>query len=418
MTTTHWFIARRIDARAPQTPGFAELCRQFLSCKNPPWVGCSERKFFFKLAFIHTINHKTPVKHTVLSASSACRPSSPPWSFCLGFLPWLLIVLFHGIAVAGPRGWTDVQGRTIEAEIIRATDQDVVVKLRDKEVTIPLAKLSEDDQNFVKDWLAENKDNDSSAEAGGPGSADRLRFDGKTLETGGKMNLFEYPYTPEQLKLHAKFKPEPKDTGWKLAISVPDDFDPTKPQRIFIANAAVNNDAQRLAGNVGVFNMYSTACATSGWVCIAYDTNLGRSSHSGDLASALGKLAGEWPDFPKWQFAVGGFSGGAKACFQPLAYLIKRDHNAVGAYLGGCNSVNNCAHWRGAYKAPKAGYRKVKAFASTGKDDNLVPQASAERIVEDLKGEGIRNTRSEFFEGGHTFYKPHFEEALKWFAEQ
>jgi hypothetical protein len=332
-------------------------------------------------------------------------------------MSWMLILLLHGITAAAPRTWTDVQGRTIEAEIVSASDQDVVVNHRDKDVTIPLARLSDQDRDFVKNWLAQKEESTSSDEAKEPSGADRLRFDGRTLVTGGKMNLFTYPYTPEQLERHSKFKSKPQDTSWKLAISVPDDFDPTKPQRIFIANTPVNNDAQRLSGNIGVFNAYSPACAASGWVCIAYDTNLGRSSHNGDLALSLRKIFTEWPGSKSWQFAVGGFSGGAKASFQPLAYLIANDYNAIGVFLGGCNSVGNCKIWREEYKAPKTGYRKLKAFLSTGKSDNLVPKSSIENVLRGLKDEGIRNTRSELFDGGHTLNKSHIEDALKWFAE-
>lgn len=333
-------------------------------------------------------------------------------SLMLAALLWFTPVATN----AETRTWTDVQGRKIEAELIRASDTEVVVKLRGKEVSIPLAKLSEEDREYVDEWLEENADGGDGPD-NGDGGADRLLFDGKTLKTGGELNLFEYEYDEEDRVILSKLKPSPKDTGWKLAIAVPDDFDPTKPQRVFVANTAVNNDEQRLAGNVGVFGMYAPACAASGWICIAYDTSLGRAEHNHDLISAMQKLAEEWPQFRTWEFAVGGFSGGAKACFDPLAFLVKNDYKTVGAFLGGCNDGSFCERAKERYNARSSGFRTVKAFISTGDNDNLVSEDHVEKLINAIKTGGIREIRSEFFEGGHQLHRIHFEEALKWFSE-
>ncbi|MCU0794446.1 MAG: hypothetical protein MUF31_00775 [Akkermansiaceae bacterium] len=324
-----------------------------------------------------------------------------------GALSWVLGAPLDG------RTWTDVQGRKMDAEMVRASESAVVVMLRGKEVTIPLEKLSDEDREFVAEWLEEHGDE----AAGGDAEEDPLMFDGKLLKAGGAMNLFEYEYTDEDREIMSKLKSEPKDTGWKVAIAVPEGFDASKPQRVFVACAAVNNDQQRLAGNVGVFGMYAPVCAEAGWVCIAYDTNLGRSTHNTDLFLAMAKLKAEWPQFSSWEFAVGGFSGGAKACFDPLGYLVSKNFHAVGAFLAGCNDGTNCELGKERHRARTKGYREVKTFISTGETDNLVSKTHVEQVIDAVKDGGIREIRSEFFKGGHQFHRPHFEEALKWFSE-
>ncbi|MGJ8672878.1 hypothetical protein [Rubritalea sp.] len=68
----------------------------------------------------------------------------------------------HSIAVTiflfsqvNARTWTDVKGRSLEAELINKTDTTVTVLLKGKETEIPLTKLSKQDQEFVKGWEAE-----------------------------------------------------------------------------------------------------------------------------------------------------------------------------------------------------------------------------------------------------------------------
>lgn len=331
----------------------------------------------------------------------------------------LIVLLCAGVCQA--RTWTDVQGRTIEAEIVSADDTNVTVDRGGKEVRLALARLSEADQAFVSEWLEGGgkavavKKQDSGAEPAPAPIGGTPQFDGKPLVPGGTMNVYEYPYSAEtQEKVTKKFKAA--DTGYKLAIAVPADFDPSKPQRVFIPSCAVNNDDQARAGNFGAFNMYAPTCIANGWVCIAYDSSIGRSSHNTDLYMAYDKLKSVWPGITGWSFAVGGFSGGAKGCFDPCGFLLKADCKVSGAFLAGCNE-DWSAKSKDRYKAPSSGYRKIKVFTSTGKSDNLVSAAHQKMVQDSLKGNGLRSQRNETFDGGHQFHAPHFDAALKWFAE-
>jgi predicted esterase len=117
-----------------------------------------------------------------------------------------------------------------------------------------------------------------------------------------------------------------------------------------------------------------------------------------------------------WEFAVGGFSGGAKGCFFPCATLIREKYKVVGAFMGGCNE-DFSERARKELKAPGAGYRTLRAFISSGKQDTIASVSQSANVKKSLKDNGIRDSRMGIHEGGHSLYQPHFAEALKWFAE-
>jgi hypothetical protein len=311
------------------------------------------------------------------------------------------------------RTWTDKDGRSMEAEIVGADGLQVTVNKGGKEFKMPLDRLSDKDREYVKEWLEEQEDkaDDKEEEAPGGAAAGQLTFDGKPLVAGGKTNLFQYDYSPEQLENTKKLKG--KDTGYKIALALPADFNPAKPQKVFVVSTAVNDAKQGLAGNVGMMGFFGKQCAANGWVCLAYDTNLGRQDHDGDLMAALEKINAQWPQFKTWDFAVGGFSGGAKACFFPCAYLLKHDYKVVGAFLAGCNEDRSGAG-QATYRVPKSAYKNVKVFLGnpTYKADYAPPVAAS------LKKNGMSKIRAEVHQGKNSLDYGQFAVALKWFAGQ
>ena len=74
------------------------------------------------------------------------------------------------------RGFTSKKtGKTIEAEIVSATGDKVVIRREDgKQFTVPVKTLSEDDQKFIAQWKEDN-----------PNVNFRYRFDKKRLEKVG-----------------------------------------------------------------------------------------------------------------------------------------------------------------------------------------------------------------------------------------
>jgi len=335
------------------------------------------------------------------------------------------ILCFHGNVSA--RKWTDTLGRTIEAEIVRADADSVTVLTGGREVKIPRAKLSEEDQRFCDEWL----ENGGKAEEEGAGpekggreamrpqdgaTKGEAQFDGKPLVTGGKVNVFSYDYEPEALDA-AKKALKDGETGFRIGIAVPADFDPSKPQRVFIANTAQNNAQQTAQGNTAMAGFFAKQCVEEGWVCIAYDSNLGRPNHDQDLVSAVSKMNEVWPQFSRWKFVSGGFSGGGKAAFWPAAYLLKNGYQLTGLFLANTNQ-DFSGEARTFYKIKKSDYANVSVFWGTGRWDEVATKKTGEMMRKSLEGNGMKEVRVEFHEGKHSLYHPQFIEALKWFEEK
>jgi hypothetical protein len=339
-----------------------------------------------------------------------------------------LILIFTLSSGLFARTWTDKDGRSIDADIVKADETEVVkewlaeqkvkkeeVKKEEVPVAVPpvevtinkagkLEELGNADKGDVREWLAEQK----RKKAVPPGQAS---FDGKPLALGGKTNLFEYEYSAEQLAMVKKEKGT--DTGFKIAFALPANFDPTKPHKVFIVGTAENNAKQAADGNVGMMSFFGKQCAASGWICMAYDSNLGRVRHDVDLQAALAKINKEWPGFKGWEFAAGGFSGGAKACMFPMAYLIKNEYKVIGGFLAGCNEDLSGTVQK-LYRVPKSEFKDVKIFLG-----NPASKADyAEPVKTSMKRNGIANVRAEVHNGNSSLEYTQFAEGLKWIAGQ
>lgn len=341
----------------------------------------------------------------------------------------LCYLCLHGAASA--RKWTDNLGRVIEAEIVRADADSVTVLAGGREVKIPLGKLSEADQQYCDEWLknggkeeesgdddgADPKEDEAEAKPSPPAAAKgQMDFDGKPLITGGQVNVFSYEYDPEALDAAGKSIKE-GETGYRIGIAVPAGFDPGKPQRVFIANTAQNNAQQTAQGNTAMAGFFAKQCAQEGWVCFAFDSNLGRPAHDQDLVSAVAKMNEVWPGFSQWKFVSGGFSGGGKASFWPAAYLLKNGYQVTGLFLANTNQ-DFSGDARKHYKLKKGDYANVSVFWGSGKWDEIATKATGDMMRKSLEGNGMREVRVEFHEGKHSLYHPQFIDALKWFGEQ
>jgi hypothetical protein len=311
-----------------------------------------------------------------------------------------LLITLATTAIA--RTWTNDQGKTIEAEIVRVDAGEPIVKKAGQEMRLTLAKLSPADQEYVKKWVDQQ-------------TAKSLLLDGKPLEKGGKINLVERPYSARMLQQLKEDKHE-AETSIKIALAVPAAFDPSQPQHVFIVSTAVNNEAERVAGNISKMNMYLKTCMELGWVCLAIDSNTGYPSTYGGMLEGMEFLTKAWPKFQTNDYAVGGFSGGAKSCHGNAAWLLSHKYRVCGIFMGGCNQDFSALH-KAQFKLTTSDYHGLRAFVSTGRKDNLVPPEATEKVLKSLGETGIDQVRSELHEGGHSFHQPHFADALKWFVE-
>jgi hypothetical protein len=345
-----------------------------------------------------------------------------------------LIVLLLFSSRAGARVWTDITGRSIEADMVRVESNSVILKKASGEVRCPTNRLCKTDLDFIRDWQSTNADPAPDSGATPPAGAKEqpaqgavpaatntppappkaLSIQGTPLIAGGQINTYEFNYSPADLIILRRHKS--LETKYKIAIAVPADFDPKKPQRVFICSAPSNNETERRAGDFAAIGMYAKTCIDNGWVCLASDCDLGNEADGDkDLVCSLQVLRKEWPGMNGWDFAVGGFSGGAKACFLPCATLIREKYKVIGVFMAGCNQ-DFSELLRKQLKAPLAGYKNIRAYLSAGSKDTIAPPSSSAAVKKSLKSNGIHDSRLVIHEGGHSMLKPHFDEALKWFV--
>lgn len=335
----------------------------------------------------------------------------------------LILMMLAGPCLSA-RTWTDVRGRTVEAELLRVESGNPVVSLNGKEVTLPTEKLSTADQEFVQEWLkakeAEAKEQaaqaeEKAAENAKLAAAGIFSVDGTKLEKCGKMTVIERPYSAQALEDLAKRKLE-QETGFKIGLVLPPGFDPSKPQRVYVVSTAVNNPAEGARGNVGKVGMYAKTCAAQGWMCVAFDSNTGFPGTTHAIKEGLALLTKEWPVLKNSEYAFGGFSGGVGACFFSCGFLLAHDYRVIGAFFAGKNAdytENERKNW----DLTKKDFHGIRVLVSSGKLDKNAPPEGAEGLAESLKSNGYGEIRLRTHEGGHKFHEPHFAEALTWFAE-
>lgn len=85
---------------------------------------------------------------------------------CAAFL--ICLVGFTAHAADNVRTWTDVDGRTIQAQFIREVDGDVTFLKDGKLVTWPLDRLSEKDQKLIRELESDKKVEETAPPAGAP----------------------------------------------------------------------------------------------------------------------------------------------------------------------------------------------------------------------------------------------------------
>jgi predicted esterase len=336
-----------------------------------------------------------------------------------------LILLFLTVGLVCGRTWTDVQGRKVEGEMVRVEAGSPVVSINGKEMTLPLDKLSAEDQQFVQGWAqaAEEKAKEEAAALAAKAEENAKRVaagifsvDGTQLEKAGKLSLVERPYSPASLEYLVKNKLE-KETSYKVGIVLPAGFDPSKPLRVFVVSTPVNNPAEGVGGNIGKMRMYMKTCAEQGWLTVAFDSNTGYPMSHLAIKEGMELLVKEWPILKTSDFAVGGFSGGAAACWIPCATLVKEGYRVMGAFMAG-NNGDYSATDRKTYGAPAKPYGDINVFVSSGELDKNASPEGAKGLRESLKSNGLGTVRLESHAGGHKLHEPHFSEALTWFVAE
>lgn len=325
-----------------------------------------------------------------------------------------LAVLLSLTGTLCARPFTDVSGKVIEAEFVSLTGDMVTISKDGHPFTLPLARFSTADQEFVREQATKTTDK-------APAATGKIELAGTELKQGGAVNLIEAPLTEETLKQTRKHK---EITGIKIAIVLPSGFDPAVPQKFLWVSAAINNDNERKAGNVAAIRAYAPTAVAEGWAVIAVDCNLGNPRREDNQISdvdgaihqqAVTMLSAAWPGFVKSTFACAGFSGGSKASFYRVGQLASADLNVSGLFLGGCNE-NKTEEAKSETKVKGNDLRKVKLFVSNGTKDSIATVAHGKSVGSGAEKD-FGDVRIETYEGGHSLSKEHLKAALTWFSE-
>ena len=314
------------------------------------------------------------------------------------------------------RSFTDISGKVIEAEFVSLAGGVVTISKDGHPFTLPLARFSKADQEFMDAQSAKTPDH-----APAPTAAGKIELNGKELTRNGSVNIIEAPLTEETLKKTRKNKDL---TGIKIGIALPAGFDPAVPQKVLWVSAAINNDGERKAGNCSALRMYSGIAMAEGWAVIAVDCNQGNPRGEDNQGSdvdmaiqhqAVSMMSAAWPGFSKSAFACAGFSGGSKASFYRVGQLATADLNVIGLFLGGCNQ-DMTEDARKETKVSGGGLRKIKVFVSNGNSDNIATVAAG-KAVGTSADKNFGQVRIETYDGGHGLSNDQFKTALRWFLE-
>ena len=281
-------------------------------------------------------------------------------------LVMMVLVCRGGLVHAQERTWTSDDGKEIVGELLRETGEAVVLKVKEREFTVPLTRLSEADRQ----WLEARR---------------------KEMEERKK----------ESAALAGTMKTFPKNDSQQVAFHVyyPTTFSPEKPLPMLILFSPGGQGR-------GILQSFKQSCETLGWIGVGCDT-----FRNGVPAEELDPLFKELlpiiektvPHDPERLF-TGGMSGGASRAVQ---YTAKFDRPWKG--------VISCGGWLG--KEFELDYRKGMAVAWVNGDNDKGANSWVTQDSEVLKKRRCK-TKLFAFPGGHVVGPPEvLTEAMRWVEE-
>ena len=200
----------------------------------------------------------------------------------------------------------------------------------------------------------------------------------------------------------------------KVAIAVPQGFDPQKSWPVLIIN---NTEAYP---NIDSMNQFKQAALDENWVIMAADPPEAEKDKQGGwrwatIAAAMDYVVAAWPAAKDWPIACGGMSGGAKNSTFIAAAFARDHHRLIGMLMMGCNQDMASVAF---HRSAPPNFLGVPVFLSSGKSDTIATPAHHEAVKNSLRATGFQKVRLEHFDGAHDVYQPHIGEALKWFVAE
>jgi len=270
---------------------------------------------------------------------------------------------------ASARSWTDVQGRTIEAEFVSFDAAAAKVKVRlanGNEPLIELAKLSEPDRTWITDHLHQQEEK----------LAELKKNAGKTvsLKSEGK----------EAVGFHVYY---------------PTSFDPSNPPAMIIMFSP-GGDGKGILGSV------RAACEELGWIgvgCNEFKNGVDESVLDPKWQEVLPAIEKSVPHDPDLLY-MGGMSGGALRSYDYSEVTVRpwKGVLAFGGWLGRKEALGSPAKMA---VARVNGDKDANANAWIEAEDGIFKRAKA-------------NVKDFPFPGGHVVAPPQvILEAMRWLKE-
>jgi hypothetical protein len=319
------------------------------------------------------------------------------------------------------RTWTDIQGRKIDAELVRVDGEKAIVKIGEKEAPLAIARLSTMDQKFLEEWTKANP----SVSASGK----KHVICGQELNSNGEITIIKSP-----MSQRVKRAIDQPDGELVIGIAIPANFDPNRSQNVLWLgyNHRVSyGNRYRVAVEMEPVVKDATE---AGWVVIASDTvtpiryasmepeeQVKVASINQDAVEVLEK---EWGGFKSWRFVCGGISMGAYESEQWCGFMLREKCNVIGTMQFKDGGTIN-SHADEAIKlsvCKKSDFGRLKAFVCVprvdkvfGDEQKAIEKRSAD---EQVWRKNYCDVLMEYRDGTSikVFSKEVFKKGLEWFA--
>jgi len=311
----------------------------------------------------------------------------------------------------------------------------VHIKVKGKTYKVPLDKLSPADVVWATSNPKPTGSDDAPAPAtdngdngGGattpdtPANPGEIKWLGTVLKLG-KTNKVIKEYTAEEID-SALFK-ENKGKVNKLAfvITLPQGFDPKRTDyNVLVTSVTAAGDQAKSS------RAFAKTAISKGWVVLTAGGAEGKPPSNSTnfklitIRAALASMIEEWPAAKQWKYAAGGHSGGAKMA-QEIAMRLGTTKNGwpgvrvSGIFSSGCNTMV-VDYMKGSVRTPRSQFKNIAIWISNGSKDKMSTPQHAKELEEEFKKYGLRKTKIDIFEGGHSVNQESFGKGLDWIAEE
>jgi hypothetical protein len=202
----------------------------------------------------------------------------------------------------------------------------------------------------------------------------------------------------------------------KVAIAVPEGFDPEIPTQILL----INGTSDGLGSSIRPMVAFTNIALRLGWIVIAADAPMKPPDDSPPwrwamISSLLDHINKAWPGSRRWPMVSAGISGGGKWAGVIGSILSQKGYNLIGVFMGGVNQ--DFASEAAKVYDPAIRFKQVPFYISSGADDKIATPEQHQQVKESLLSSGFGQVRLETFKGGHALSEAGLKEALHWFID-